>query len=202
MSEKARGLLIVVSGPSGVGKGSICRALEQRHADVCYAVSATTRQPRAGETDGVAYYFISEEEFLRRRDAGEFLEWAENFGNYYGTLRSEVDRLLGEGKNVILEIDTQGAMQIKAACPSGVFVFILPPSFDELKRRIASRGSEPPEVQRVRLDRAAQEIEMAALYDYQIVNDEVGQAAGRLLAVIDAEKARREKAQEKGESIC
>ena len=199
MSKNGEGILIVVSGPSGVGKGSICRALQQRHADVCYAVSATTRQPRQGEQDGVAYYFISEKEFLRRRAAGEFLEWAENFGHYYGTLRSEVERLQQQGKNVILEIDTQGAMQIRSVCPSGVFVFILPPSLEELQRRISGRGSEPPEVQKVRLMHAQQEIEMAPMYDYQIVNDEVERAADQLMAVIRAEQLKRNIKKEKAD---
>ena len=136
-----RGLLLIVSGPSGVGKGSICKALLAKDDSTIYSISVTTRQPRKDEIEGKNYYFISEEEFLKRRDNGEFLEWAKVFGNYYATPAAEIEGLLDSGKNVVLEIDTQGAMQLKSVCPKGIYIFILPPSFEELEKRIISRGS-------------------------------------------------------------
>ncbi|MEG1537382.1 MAG: guanylate kinase, partial [Clostridiales bacterium] len=133
--QTEQGLLIVVSGPSGVGKGRVCAELLRMDANTLFSVSATTRTPRDGEKDGESYFFLTPTEFMAKRDRGEFLEWAEVFGNYYGTLKSEVDRRLSAGKNIILEIDIQGAMQIKAACPDAVYVFILPPSMKELENR-------------------------------------------------------------------
>lgn len=191
MTDQTRGLLLVISGPSGVGKGSICKALLRQDSDTVYSVSATTRAPRAGEIDGVNYHFISREEFENRRDAGNFLEWAEVYGNYYGTLSADVDRLLDAGKNVILEIDTQGAAQIRSVRPDGLSVFILPPSFAELKRRIVARGSETPDMLVLRLSRAEYEIAAAEHYDYRIVNDDVELAAARLLQIIEEEKRKR-----------
>lgn len=191
MSELNKGLLIVVSGPSGVGKGTVDAALFEQVSNLCYSVSATTRQPRKGEVHGKSYFFLSKEEFLTRREQGDFLEWAEVYGNYYGTLRSEVERQLAEGKHVLLEIDTQGAMQIKAAYPSGVFVFILPPSLEELKRRIVARGSETEESLRTRLGKAEQEMQMADRYDYTIVNDDLQTAVKELKDIICSEVAKR-----------
>ena len=193
MKDSQKGLLIVVSGPSGVGKGTICSALRKKDANTCCTVSATTRNPRKGEKEGCNYYYLSEEEFLDRRTKGDFLEWAEVYGNYYGTLRSEVDRLLDLGKNVILEIDTQGAMQIKSAYPFGVLVFILPPSFEELKRRILSRGSETGDALELRLSRAKAEMALAEKYDYTVVNDRVNSAVSALQKIIAEEKAKRYK---------
>ena len=133
---KKRGVLIVISGPSGAGKGTICKALLEKKDDLFLSVSATTREPRAGEVHGVNYYFLSKEEFLNKVDEGDFLEWAEVYGNYYGTPKSKVEEMLNEGKNVILEIDIQGALKVKENCEDGVFIFILPPSMEELKQRI------------------------------------------------------------------
>jgi len=191
MSELNKGLLIVVSGPSGVGKGTVDAALFEQVSNLCYSVSATTRQPRKGEVHGKNYFFLSKEEFLARREQGDFLEWAEVYGNYYGTLRSEVERQLAEGKHVLLEIDIQGAMQIKSAYPSGVFVFILPPSLEELKRRIVARGSETEESLRTRLGKAEQEIQMADRYDYTVVNDDLQTAVKELKNIICSEAAKR-----------
>lgn len=191
MTNSAQGLLIVLSGPSGVGKGAMGSTLLKEDPNICYTVSVTTRQPRKGEKEGQNYYYISREEFFRRRDNGDFLEWAEVYGNYYGTLHSEVDRLLQDGKTVILEIDTQGAMQIKAAYPSGVLVFVLPPSLAELKRRIVARGSETAATLKLRLSQAEQEIAMAEQYDYTIINDNLKKAVSELRAVIAQEKANR-----------
>ena len=134
-----KGLLIVVSGPSGAGKGTICKALLEKHDDLFISVSATTRQPRAGEVDGVNYHFITKEDFIKRVEQKDFLEYAEVYGNYYGTPKSKVEEMLNSGKNVILEIDIQGALKVKENFKEGVFIFILPPSMEELKQRIIKR---------------------------------------------------------------
>ncbi|MDO4580990.1 MAG: guanylate kinase [Bacillota bacterium] len=191
--HKERGVLLVVSGPSGVGKGSVCAALIAMDEQTTYSVSATTRAPRRGEVDGVNYYYISAERFAAKIAAGDFLEYATVYGNYYGTPRAEVERLLAAGKNVILEIDTQGAMQVKAACPQGVLVFILPPSIEELRRRITARGSETPESLNLRLSRAEAEMAMAEQYDYRVVNSDIETAAAELLRIINEVKASRRK---------
>ena len=160
-------------------------------SDTVCSISATTRKPRPGEIDGDSYYFLTREEFLKKRDNGYFLEWAEVFGNYYGTPAAEVDRLLAAGKNVILEIDTQGAMKVKSACPHGVSIFILPPSFAELEKRIIDRGTEAPEVRNRRLSCAKAEMELASRYDYSIINDSVEKAAARILNIISEEHKKR-----------
>ncbi|MCR4963524.1 MAG: guanylate kinase [Firmicutes bacterium] len=185
------GLLLILSGPSGVGKGTVCKRLLQTDANTTVSVSATTRQPRQGEVDGEHYHFLTKEDFLHRIAGNEFLEWAEVFGNYYGTLKSEVDRQLNAGKNVILEIDVQGAMQIKTACPHGIFVFILPPSLEELENRIRLRATENDANISMRLAKAEEEIGYAKKYDYQIVNDDVDRAVAQILGIIAAEKAKR-----------
>lgn len=184
-----KGALVIVSGPSGVGKGSLVREVMLRDPLTRFSVSATTRAPRPGEEDGKSYYFLTNEEFLLRRAQREFLEWAEVFGNFYGTLKSEVDRLLGEGYNVILDIDTQGAASVRKLRPDAVSVFIMPPSLAELKRRIARRGTETPEVIDLRLSRAEAEMALAPEYDHIIVNDDIEIATGELLAVIAAHRA-------------
>lgn len=184
-----KGALVVVSGPSGVGKGSLVREVMLRDPLTRFSVSATTRAPRPGEEDGKSYYFLTNEEFLLRRAQREFLEWAEVFGNFYGTLKSEVDRLLDEGYNVILDIDTQGAASVRKLRPDAVSVFIMPPSLAELKRRIARRGTETPEVVELRLSRAEAEMALAPEYDHIIVNDDIEIATGELLAVIAAHRA-------------
>ncbi|MEG2213691.1 MAG: guanylate kinase [Clostridiales bacterium] len=186
--QTEQGLLIVVSGPSGVGKGRVCAELLRMDANTLFSVSATTRTPRDGEKDGESYFFLTPTEFMAKRDRGEFLEWAEVFGNYYGTLKSEVDRRLSAGKNIILEIDIQGAMQIKAACPDAVYVFILPPSMKELENRIRLRGSETEQSLQLRLSKAAGEIAWKDRYDYQIVNHDVESSAKQLYALIAARR--------------
>lgn len=185
------GLLIVLSGPSGVGKGTVCQALFRRDKDTVLSVSATTRQPRPMDVDGQTYHFLSKEEFLARREQGDFLEWAEVYDNFYGTLRSEVERLQNAGKNVVLEIDTQGAMNIKKTCPDSVSVFIMPPSLEELRSRIVGRGTESPEVLALRLSKAEAEMEMAQYYDCVLVNDDVERTAAELMEFIREERARR-----------
>ena len=184
-----KGALVVISGPSGVGKGTVAREVLLRDPLTRFSVSATTRLPRPGEIDGESYYFLSEEEFLLRRAQREFLEWAQVFGNYYGTLHSEVDRLLGAGFNVLLDIDTQGAASVRQLRPEAVSVFIMPPSMEELKRRIIRRGTETPDVLEFRLSRAESEMALAPNYDYIIVNDDLETAAGELLDIIAASRA-------------
>lgn len=184
-----KGQLLVVSGPSGAGKGTICKALIEKNP-IWISTSCTTRKPRAGEVEGVNYFFIEKEEFLKRIDNDEFLEYAEVYGNFYGTPRSEVLRLLEEGKDVILEIDIQGALKIKSSYPEGVFIFIMPPSMEELRNRITNRGSETPESLKTRMEAAYDEISFASKYDYAVVNDEVETAVKKIESIIVAEKCR------------
>ena len=185
-----KGLLIVVSGPSGAGKGTICKALLEKHDDLFISVSATTRQPRVGEVDGINYHFITKEEFIKRVEQKDFLEYAEVYGNYYGTPKSRVEEMLDSGKNVILEIDIQGALKVKENFKEGVFIFILPPSMEELKQRIIKRGSETPESLMRRFKSAYQEINYISKYNYAVVNDVVDVAVSKIEGIITAEKCR------------
>jgi guanylate kinase len=185
-----RGLLLIISGPSGVGKGSICRILLQRNPQLVYSVSATTRAPRQGEIEGVNYFFVERQDFLHMIDEGEFLEWAEVYNNFYGTPRSAVGKLLAAGKDVILEIDTQGAIQIKRTCPEGIFIFVLPPSFEELKKRIIGRGSENQKSLDCRLNAYAQEIDMIDKYDHTVINDNLHKTVEQIEEIIEQEKAK------------
>ena len=175
-----------MSGPSGVGKGTLVAELRRRVPSLGLTVSATTRSPREGEKDGVSYYFLSEEEFGRRVEAGEFLEWANVHGHRYGTLHSEVDRLFDEGRSVVLEIDVQGGLNVRRVRPDTVLVFIEPPSAEELERRLRGRGTEDEATIRLRLDNAASELEAAASYDERIVNDDLDRAVGVLADLIDS----------------
>ena len=180
---KKRGLLVVVSSPSGGGKGTILKELFRRNENLKMSVSATTRGPREGEVDGREYFFISRQEFEKRVANNEFLEHAEYAGNCYGTPRDYVLSLLQRGVSVILEIDVQGAMQVKRRMPESVSVFILPPSFEELEHRLRGRGTETPEKVARRLAAARSEIDMAPAYDYQIVNDDLDAAYARLRGI-------------------
>lgn len=184
------GLLVVLSGPSGVGKGTVCRALGKRNPSIQISISATTRKPRPGEVDGESYFFISHERFQKLIKEGKLLEWACVYGNYYGTLRESVEGKLQAGKNVILEIDTQGAMQIKYTFPEGVFIFLAPPNLEELKHRIVERGTESAEKIKERLQAALLEIKLVSKYDYIVVNDEIDHAARCVNAIISAEHFR------------
>ncbi|HEY9804123.1 MAG TPA: guanylate kinase [Leptolyngbyaceae cyanobacterium] len=166
------GKLIVLTGPSGVGKGTLMRSLLQRHPELYYSVSATTRAPRPGEVDGKNYYFISRSKFEQLLAQGEFLESAEFAGNYYGTPREAVLSQVQSGKLVVLEIELEGARQIRASFPEALSIFILPPSFEELERRIRGRGQDSEEAIARRLQRAKQEIAAADEFDIQIVNDD------------------------------
>ncbi|MDR2832351.1 MAG: guanylate kinase [Streptococcaceae bacterium] len=188
---KERGLLIVFSGPSGVGKGTVRKEIfdTPNHAFE-YSVSATTRAPRAGEVDGVDYHFISKEAFEEKIKNNQMLEYAQYVDNYYGTPLDYVNKTLDEGKDVFLEIEVQGAAQIKEKVPDGLFIFLAPPNLDELKARIIGRGTDAPDVIEARMQTAKKEIEMITLYDYAVVNDEVQLAAERVKQIVSAEHFR------------
>ncbi len=189
MSE--RGLLIVLSGPSGVGKGTVRKAIfDSEENDFQYSISMTNRKQREGEVDGVDYYFRSREEFEAMIEAGEMLEYAEYVGNYYGTPLTYVNQTLDEGKDVFLEIEVQGAKQVKDKVPDGVFIFLTPPDLAELKSRIIGRGTDEMSVIEERMAVAREEIEMMALYDYAVVNDEVPLAVQRIKDIIASEHFR------------
>ena len=189
MSE--RWLLIVLSGPSGVGKGTVRKAIfDSEENDFQYSISMTTRKQREGEVDGVDYYFRSREEFEAMIEAGEMLEYAEYVGNYYGTPLTYVNQTLDEGKDVFLEIEVQGAKQVKDKLPDGVFIFLTPPDLAELKSRIIGRGTDEMSVIEERMAVAREEIEMMALYDYAVVNDEVPLAVQRIKDIIASEHFR------------
>ena len=182
---------LILSAPSGGGKTTVARLLLARRSDVGYSVSCTTRTPRAGEVDGKDYHFLSREEFESRREAGDFAESAQVHGNMYGTLRSEVNRVLATGRHVIMDIDVQGARQFAAAIPESVRVFLLPPSADTLVQRLTARRTESAEVLVLRMQGARDELREASAYDYVIVNDELEDTVRRVGAVIDAESVRR-----------
>jgi guanylate kinase len=191
-----KGLLIVISGPSGAGKGTICKALLKEN-DFWISVSATTRQPRAGEVDGANYYFLTKEEFKKRIDYDDFLEYAEVYGNYYGTPKSNALKAIENGRDVILEIDIQGALKVKESYPEGVFIFILPPSMEELKNRIINRGSETPESLMTRFKSAYKEVNYVSKYNYAVVNDTVEEAVKKIHSIIVAERCRVDRVKDK-----
>ncbi len=184
------GLLIVISGPSGAGKGTLCNLIKKEFPNIYYSISVTTRKPRQGEKDGVDYFFMSKEEFIELKDANGLLEWAEVYGNYYGTPKKKVEENIEAGKDVILEIDIQGALKVKKQFPEGVFIFIVPPSISELKRRIEARGKDSPEDISKRLSCAHDELSYVSEYDYVIVNDKLETAVAKLKSIINAEKCK------------
>ena len=183
LARRAR--IFVVSGPSGVGKGTLVALARERVSCLGLTVSATTRSPRPGETDGTSYYFMSDEEFERHVEAGDFLEWAWVHEHRYGTLRQEVERVVGEGSSVILEIDVQGGINVRKAIPDAVLVFIEPPSMEELERRLRGRGTEDEASIETRLANARGEMAYADSYDVRIVNDDLERACLELQNVID-----------------
>jgi len=194
MIKSEKGLLIVLSGPSGVGKGTVRKALfSQDDVKFHYSISMTTRKPREGEVDGVDYFFKTREEFEQLIRENKLLEWAEYVGNYYGTPIEYVEKTLNEGKDVFLEIEVQGALQVKKAFPDGLFIFLMPPSLDELKNRIVTRGTESEDLINNRMKVAKEEIELMHAYDYVVVNDEVEKACERIKAIVQAEHCRRER---------
>lgn len=176
--------LFVISGPSGAGKVTLLAELRKQRPDLGLTVSATTRSPRPGEVDGTSYYFLSDEEFRRRIAAGEFVEWAEVHGHLYGTLVSEVKRLLAKGHSLVLEIDVQGALNVRKVYPDAVLVFIEPPSLQVLEERLRGRGTEDEASIELRLKNARHEMELADQYDVRIVNDTVDRAAQELGSVM------------------
>lgn len=176
--------LFVISGPSGAGKGTLVSCIREQHPALGLTVSATTREPRPGEVDGESYYFLSDDEFARRVDADEFVEWAEVHGHRYGTLVSEVTSNLDAGRSLILEIDVQGAFQVKKRFPDAILIFIMPPSLEVLAKRLSARGTETEESLSLRLANAKAEIELAPRYDDVVVNDDLDDATAELLQVI------------------
>lgn len=184
---------IILSSPSGGGKTTIAKQLLSRRTDVGYSVSCTTRLPRAGETDGRDYYFLSTGEFLAARERGDFAESAEVHGKLYGTLRREVERVLGSGRHVLMDIDVQGAAQFTRAFPESVLVFVLPPSASVLMARLTARKTESRDALRVRLEAALKELQAANAYQYIVVNDDLERAVNIVGGVIDAEGARRQR---------
>lgn len=185
----SKGLLIVISGPSGTGKGTICKEFLKRN-DFWLSVSATTRSPRKGEQHGKEYYFLSKDEFEGKIKEDDFLEYAHVYNNYYGTPKSNVIEKLEKGKDVILEIDIQGAINVKKAYKEAILIFILPPSYEELKNRIVNRGTETEESLKTRLESANREIECSREYDYIVLNDTVEAAVRRVESVVLAEKCK------------
>lgn len=185
-----KGILLVVSGPSGAGKGTICQLLREQLPDLGYSVSVTTRQPRKGEVEGKSYFFRTLDQVKEMIATGALLEYAQVYGNYYGTPRKFVMDKLEAGRDVLLEIDIQGALQIKKRFPEAVFVFIVPPSLDELSARIYKRGTDSEDVIKRRMASAAGELTYAAEYDYIIVNDVAEKAARKVLTIMEAERYR------------
>ncbi|MBE6963034.1 MAG: guanylate kinase [Ruminococcaceae bacterium] len=181
------GKCFVVSGPSGVGKSTVLTALLEKHKDIYFSVSATTRQPRPGEIDGVHYHFIDADTFRAWISQDEFLEYAEFVGNFYGTPKKYVDQAMDEGRDVILDIEVQGATQVIAKRPDTVRIFIAPPSWEELERRLTDRGTDTPEKIKKRLLRAKVEFQTAHTYDYLVINDTVESAVAELEAIMTAE---------------
>ena len=184
MTEK--GKLIVVSGPSGAGKTKTITGAMAKRGDICFSVSVTTRKPRQGEVDGKDYFFISEQEFLEMAERNELLEHAVYVGNRYGTPRAYVQQMLDEGKNVVLDIEVQGARQVHESMPDAVMIFLIPPSLEELKRRLTNRGTETEEKIQERLQRAREEYAETDIYQYIIINDQLEVAVDELCSIITA----------------
>lgn len=193
VAEGYRGILFVISSPSGGGKGTLIRRLLDTVPGVSYSVSWTTRDARPKEVDGLNYHFVSEEEFERMRASGGFLEWAVVHGHLYGTARSVVEQELNEGHDIVLEIDVQGAEAVRAAFESVVSIFIMPPSFEVLRARLSARMTERQEELELRLSNARGEVEQYRHFDYVVLNDEVERAAAQLSGIVLAERARRER---------
>ena len=185
-----KGLLIVISGASGTGKGTVCKELLAREQGIAYSVSATSRAPRAGEQDGREYYFRTRAEFEAMIEEGAFLEYADVYGNYYGTPLAPIEARRSAGEDILLEIDTQGALNVMERCPDGTFIFLLPPSLEELRRRITGRGTESEESLARRLAAARDEILLGKRYRYAVLNDTVEAATDRIQTILAAERLR------------
>jgi guanylate kinase len=188
--SSGRGRLFVVSGPSGAGKGTVVAGLRDRRPDVFLSVSSTTRPARRGEIDGVNYHFVSERDFVAGRDRGDFLETAEVYGNYYGTPRAPVEAALRQGRDVILELDIQGALAVKRALPDSALIFIEPPSLEELFTRLRGRRTEDPDALRRRVQAAYDEVKEKGAYDHIVVNDRIEEAIAQVIRIMDAPQER------------
>ncbi|MFW5976312.1 MAG: guanylate kinase [Bacillota bacterium] len=190
---EVKGKLFVISGPSGVGKGTVLDVLmQENNLNLNYSISATTRDPRPGEIDGEDYYFISEKEFFHKKKNDKFIETAKVHNNYYGTPRKNVENNLKKGNNIILEIDIQGARQIRTQFPEAVLIFLEPPSFSELKNRLNKRGTENNKIKNIRLKNARNEMEAKSIFDYSIVNDDIKKSAKKLKQIILKEISNKE----------
>jgi len=185
-----KGLCLVLSAPSGAGKSTLVSRLRAEFPGFAYSISCTTRAPRGAEEDGVHYHFLTREDFIAKRDAGYFAEWAEVHGNFYGTPKGPVEDKLSRGQDMLFDIDVQGALQLKAVFPQALYVFILPPSKEVLERRLRGRGTDSEEAIAKRMKNALGELEQAAHFDYHIVNDDIEEAADELRAVYVAGRAR------------
>ena len=188
--KKTRGQLIVLSGPSGVGKSTLIAELLGERKDIYFSVSFTTRSPRVGEADGVNYNFVSREEFERMIAADELLEYAQYVGNYYGTSLKVIQDKLAAGIDVLLDIEVQGAAKVRSKCPEAVLIFIIPPSFEELSRRLHGRATDNEDVIAGRLQKAREEYQQIPNYDYLVVNDKVSTAAAEIISILTAEDCR------------
>lgn len=185
-----KGFLLVISGPSGVGKGTVLHDLMNTQKNLVYSVSATTRNKRDGEIEGVSYFYKSHEEFKQMIDQGEFLEYAQVHNNFYGTPKEFVDKKINDGKIVVLEIDVQGAVNVKKNTDNAVFIFLAPPSLSELKNRIVGRGTETDDDINLRMKNARKELEYIKYYDYLVINDHINTAINSVNEIINAEKHR------------
>ena len=195
---KEKGLLIVLSGPSGVGKGTVRKAIfSQEDTKFEYSISMTPRKPREGEVDSVDYFFKSREEFEELIQQGKLLEYAEFVGNYYGTPVDYVRETLESGKDVFLEIEVQGAQQVRDKFPEGLFIFLAPPSLSELQNRLVTRGTETDDLIQGRMNTAKKEIEMMDLYDYIVENDQIENAVNKIKSIVQAEHCKRERVQQR-----
>lgn len=190
-----QGLILVISAPSGTGKTTLCKQLLAEFPELRFSVSCTTRPPRRGERDGVDYHFISVEEFNKRKSAGEFVEWEEIYGHFYGTSQKNIEEMIYHGYDVVLDIDTRGAHNVKGIFPDAVLVFVMPPSVETLMERLHKRGSETDDVIRIRFEKAMEEIQVNESYDYVIFNDIVENSVMTLRSVYIAEKNRRNRLQ-------